>query len=429
MTRSTEENILDEITNHYLSSEEFKGLPISDLFVEFEDDPDTILEKVSVLIENGKVCVIHAESQINPYINRTGFEPVEDQINKLTTDSSSHSCLYPSSDQLKGVIDKSQFSKEPYKLRLALGEPQLSYQSFDLSVLEVYRNDPRYEYKTTDIDGSISIKDQYYETKEIENRDQILLQSFGFSYDDEFNRAVAVFLRYLADLSPEHQQIWKAKELSGDFELHPDYYRTSILGEWGERVSIFDAFLKEFWLINEMARRMGKPPLFRNDFGEYGEEKPRKFAFLIRPTLEEYNNFILLLDKMLSDNLNKKFFDEDISDKVEEADRDGKIRVRNKGTLSLLDEWIRKYFRPDDWGPWDKSIKSLKKIRKKRQKPAHAINENEFDQQYFAEQREIVIEAYQAVRTLRMILENHPDVQSSDIVIPDWLSEGKIWTY
>jgi hypothetical protein len=50
---------------------------------------------------------------------------------------------------------------------------------------------------------------------------------------------------------------------------------------------------------------MGRPNLFRQDFGQYGENEPRRFTFLVRPTLEEFNEFVLLLDKMLSDNLNK----------------------------------------------------------------------------------------------------------------------------
>jgi len=38
---------------------------------------------------------------------------------------------------------------------LALGEAQLSYRSFDLSVLEFYRNDPRHRYENDDINGRI----------------------------------------------------------------------------------------------------------------------------------------------------------------------------------------------------------------------------------------------------------------------------------
>jgi hypothetical protein len=260
-------------------------------------------------------------------------------------------------------------------------------------------------------------------------RDQVLLQSFGFAYDADLNRGVAVYLRYLTDLSPEHQQIWQAKELSGDYLLHPDYYRNTIIGDWGERHSIFAAFLKELYVVNKMATAMQRPPLFRKDFGEYGEDKPRQFGFLVRPTLEEFNGFVLLLDKLLSENINKAFFLDEVPDETEKQRSDGRIEVVNKGTLQILDDWMREFFCTSDWTPWDETISTLKRIRKLRQKPAHSMDENVFDQRYFREQRELISSAYDAVRTLRMMLENHPAVMAANIEIPDWLRNGEVWTY
>lgn len=60
-------------------------------------------------------------------------------------------------------------------------------------MLEAYRNDPRYSYSNDDIHGWISISDKYFESKEMPKSDQILLESFSFSYDKAFKRAVAVF--------------------------------------------------------------------------------------------------------------------------------------------------------------------------------------------------------------------------------------------
>ena len=57
-----------------------------------------------------------------------------------------------------------------------------------------------------------------------------------------------------------------------------------------------------------MATAMGCPSLFRHEYDEHGEKRPRKFGFIIRPTLEEFNSFVLLLDKMLSDDIHKDFF-------------------------------------------------------------------------------------------------------------------------
>jgi hypothetical protein len=43
-----------------------------------------------------------------------------------------------------------------------------------------------------------------------------------------------------------------------------------------------------------------------------------------------------------------------------------------------------------------------------------------------AKGRELVIEAYGAVRTLRQVLANHPRLRAYEV--PDWLSKGDIWT-
>src|SRR5699024_9072887 len=113
------------------------------------------------------------------------------------------------------------------------------------SVLEIYRNDPRYYYTNNDMNGRICIEDEFFESDKVPESDQILLKGFGFSYDDNLNRAVAVFLSGLASLSPEHQQIWKAKELDRSYKLHPGYYRSQILGQFPEGIPICDAILKE----------------------------------------------------------------------------------------------------------------------------------------------------------------------------------------
>ena len=192
----------------------------------------------------------------------------------------------------------------------------------------------------------------------------------------------------------------------------------------GEGISIFDAFVYELQLINKMADAMGRPVLFRNEFDS---GKPKKFGFLVRPTLESYNEFVLLLDKMISDNMSKKFFKNEIPHEKEVERKDGKIMVEPIGTLNMLENWIRKYFRTDDWEPIDEMITAFKEVRKQRQKPAHAIDENAFDQRYFHDQRDLIMRAYSGVRTLRMLLENHPRVRARNIEVHPVLREGKIW--
>jgi hypothetical protein len=254
------------------------------------------------------------------------------------------------------------------------------------------------------------------------------VESFGFCYDEDMNRAVAVFVRYLSDLSPEHQQIWAqiwaAKMLDGDYKLHPGYFDSAILGQRSEGVSIFDAFLHEQHHINQMCERMGKPHLFREEFVD--GKRPRGFGFLIRPTLKEFNDFVVLLDRMMSDNLNVRFFEGDVEREIIEERNDGSRVVTPKGTITMLEEWFVRFFRPKDPGPRDEMVAAFKRVRKARQAPAHAVRKDDFDQKYFKEQREIVSQAYDAIRTIRLMLTHHPAVKGYKV--PDWLYEGRIWT-
>ena len=416
------EAILIEVTEFYLDSRDFNGIPMRTLAGRFGVDWHELYDPICQLINEDLAGIIDKDTDINPHIIRRGFEGKESQIKKLTSEASIHACIYPCPKHLKSIVNRLQFDGQPYKLCLALGEPQLAYRSFYLSVLEFYRNDPRYNYENDDVRGSIC-----YESDELQGSDRIFMQTFGFSYDKDLNRAVAVFLRYLSNLSPEHQLVWQAKGLKGDYKLHPDYYRNAIIGDWGKGIPICRAFLKELYIINLMAKAMGRPPLFHQDFGEYGENKPQRFGFLVRPTLEEFNSFVLLLDKMLSDNINKEFFQNEVPYETEIHRKDGRIEVRNKGTIQILDHWIRKYFSTDNWELWDKSIEVLRKVRKMRQDPAHAIDENIFDQRYFKEQRELIIDAYSAIQTLRLLFEDHPAVKSANIEVPAPLREGRIW--
>ena len=422
MNRLNKNKILHEITRVYLESSDFNGISAEQLSRRLGVRFNALFDLLRELIAEKKVGVLYFNPFINPHIIRMGFESESKQIARLTNPETQAICLYPRPAHLEEVVNRSAYRDEPYKLALALGSPQLAYRSFDLSVLEHYRNDPRYMYENDDIRGHIC-----YNSDQMSEGDQTMLEGFSFSYDSDLNRAVAVLVRYLARLTPEHQQIWKAKELEGDYKLHPDYYRNAILGEFSEGMSIFSAFVDELHLIYEMTQGMNRPPLFRKDYGKDRDSKPRKFGFLVRPTLEEFNAFVLLLDKMISENINKKFFQKEVPYETEDERKDGKIQIRPKGTLQILDDWIRGHHSPDDWKHWDEAIQAFKEIRNKRQNPAHAIDEDIFDQKYFKEQRELMIGAYKAIRTLRMIFETHPQVSSLDLEIPHYLQEGKIW--
>jgi len=410
------DEMLKIITEKYLSSEEFNGQPLRGL----ESEKQYII----TLIQEGKIEINFGDKHPNPHIKAFELDAKDIQIEKINRIGFSNACAYPTKEHLKNVVDTNKFKNKSFTLRIALGEPTLNFGVFDLSVLEFYRNDPRYFYSTDDISGWISISDKYYKSLKVKPSDKILLQTFGFCYEKKkMDRAVAVFYRYLSKLTPEHQQIWNSKMLLGDYFLHPDYARMSG-GYWPEKASIFTAFTEELHTINEFSKLMGRPNFFNQS---YKENKPKEFSFLIRPTLKEFNSFVHLLDKMISDNINKDFFQNEIPYKTERKKSDGKIIVKDKGTITLLKEWLDIKVRTPDPKPKDDMIKVFRKIRNMRMKPAHKVEPDIFDQEYFKKQRELMIEAYSAVRTLRLILANHP--KTKNYKIPEWLYKGEIWAF
>ena len=417
---------LGEITNAYLESSDFNGLRFVQCAARLGISEATMARVVRVLVERGLATAVFGDRHPNPHIRAFADEPAADVLARLDGSLVLDACLYPTSKHLEEVVSPDDYAGRPYELQLALGGAQLDFRAFDLSVLEYYRNDPRYSYSNDDINGWISVHDEYYESGEMPEGDKVFLQTFGFCYDKDLNRGVAVFLRYLSDLSPEHQQMWRAKELHGSYALHPDYYRSAILGKWGTRLPIFQAFTEELALINKMSELMGRPPLFREAFET---DRPREFSFLVRPTLGEFNRFVSTLDKMLSENINKGFFLGDVPDVAEESLGDGRVMVRPRGTISMLEDWLKQKFATDDTGPLEEAIEVLKSVRALRQKPAHAVEPDRFDQQYLHRQRDLIVRSYAAVRTLRLVWANHPAVRRAEVDVPELLHKGEIWEY
>ncbi len=389
--------ILKRITERYLTSGDFNGLPLDDLGEEREVEQ---IEKLGRL-----VFELPAYEEWGPIKIRT---------------NPTNCCVYPSKSHLRTVVDVSKYQGQPYTLLLALGEPQLAYKAFNLRVLEFYRNDPRYSYDTDDIHGHISVRSGTI----TDSADDTFLETFGFAFNKDLSaRYVAGFLRYLSRLTPEHQQRWKLDQVDGETFLHPDYAKSS-MGDWSAQESVFNAFCEELGIINEMAMKIRGVPLFRKAYSR--DTKPVGFGFLIRPTKKEYEAFVHLLDKMMSDNLNKKFFEGQI-DLTFQEEKDGVVVERPKGTITLLADWLAKRVKLSDPSHRDKMIEIFKRVRKERSPLAHEVQADEWNDKYFAKQRELMIEAYGAIRTLRLILAIHPS--SKSVKVPDWLYRAEIRPY
>lgn len=413
----TQSRAAELVAQFYLKSHDFNGLPVQGIASVGADTADLI-----ELIKLRKVDLVRGDIHPNPHIKAFDVEPPDEQITKIEK-KGLDGCLYPTSDALaRREIDTKDMG--PYTAALTYGAPQLSFRAFDLRALEWYRNDPRFELRSDDIHGTI-IQRGGTEVAGRHVRDKLDFFEFGFAYNAKLDRAIAAFLRYLHDL-PAAQQIELSKfELEGDYQLHPDFYRTQIIGDWPERLSIYDAFLEEKKHINEMCKLIGKPLLFRTELQDGA--RPHGFGILLRPTLKEYRDFALLLDQLLSDDMDKKFFEPDIVTEKQLIDEEGNKVTQSIGTITLLEKWLLKYFRPVDEGPMKEMFSNFRAVRKERMKPAHKVEGNVFDQEYVRLQRELMDKGYGAVHTLRMVLENHPKARGYEV--PDHIRAAKVWTF
>lgn len=422
--KATPERVLKEVLQFFTASRDFNGIPYYNLITKVDSGP-TLLDTLSELINEQKIVAVFGDRHPNAHILALEPEAMDKQREKLTTILSDHTCFYPTSSVLNLSIDRTSLAHSPFTLELALGKPHLTPYFFDLSVLERYRNDPRYAYWASDTNGYISVHGSLDEPSTLRNSDQSMLQSFGFGHNKEVtHRVVVVYLRYLHTLTPEHQRIWQTYLLEGEHYVHPAY-RAATMGEWRDEVGAFEAIKLEMQAINELCEKIGKQPLFRNDFKEI--DLPRNFAFLIRPTVKEYHDWILTMEKVLVENLSKNFFRGDISLEKETTRADGKVQVRSKGTIELLEEWLSRSYRTKDPTVINQLMKIPRKIREIRQEPAHKLNDDQFDYSLFECQRSLVSEAYSFVQGIRIILHKHPKAKS--YVLEEALAEGKIWNF
>lgn len=430
----TKEKFLARITEHYLSSADFNGL----LVEEIGEDHEEVRQVARELLREGSIILNFGDRHPNPHILAIEPESQEEQLSKLDQivfeppiyeefgmfkirTNAVHCCAYPCKSHLQDVVDKAKYEGQPYTLMLALGEPQLSYRAFNSRVLEFYRNDPRYSFETDDIHGCIYV----HSGSNVEPADDTFLETFGFAYGKDLKmRYVAAFLRYLSHFSPEHQQRWRLEQTDRETFLHPDYAKSSA-GSWETQESMFSAFCEELRIISEMTEKIRGISLFRKGYGR--GDKPTGFNFLIRPTKREYEAFVHLLDKMVSDNLNKKFFEGQVDVTIRETSDDGVVIERQKATITLLDEWLTKKVKFSDPTSKNLMISVFRRIRRERGPLAHEVQDDRWDDAYFPKQRDLMIEAYGAIRTLRLIFANHP--YSKTVKVPDWLFKSEIRTY
>lgn len=143
--------------------------------------------------------------------------------------------------------------------------------------------------------------------------------------------------------------------------------------------------------------------------------------------LKNYNDFVLLLDKMISDNINKDFFKGQMELFEFKELEEGIVERIQKGTLQLFEEWLLSNYNTDNQEMLKELFKPLRKVRRERQNPAHKISEDVYDKKYIEKQREMISKAYYSIRAFREIFQQHP--KAKNVEIPDWLNNGEIKTF
>jgi hypothetical protein len=422
----SDDEIVGVICKAFVNSRDFNGIPASALTAAADLSWPQLRPRVEALVRARKVDAAFASHCVNPHIKRLPDMSVEDQVKGLELEEPTGICLYPTAEVVAAGGDLRRYDGLPYTRRLAVAEAQLTPIFFELNVLERYFRDPRYSCRFLDRAGSISVHDEHYLSGQMAERDKVLLQSFGIGYDEKRNRVVVVYLRYLADLSSEHQQVWKAHEVGGRCTMNSDYARSSIHGMFPEYYSVYEAFIQEQLEINNLSQLIGKPPLFRSTFE--GRKRPVDFLPMLRPALRNFQEFALTLDKMLSDNLNRDFFRGDIplEDKVTAGD--GSVEVRQLGTITLLERWLNAKYRDRDGEEiGNEVVEPLREVRKARQPTAHSLSQDAYDSSLPNAQDALLAAALRSLQKLRLIFSSHRNAR--EYTAPDWLDGDKIVFY
>jgi hypothetical protein len=422
----TDNEVLKVVCDSFVRSHDFNGICANSLIAACKTTWPELQSQLAQLVVARKIDLVFESVHVNPNIKRLPNLPAKEQVVCLAKESIAGIGIYPSFELLNTRPELGQYDDRPYTRRLALAEPQLVPVFFELNVLDRYFRDPRYLCHFGDRDGSISVRNEHFLSDKMAERDKVLLRTFGIGYDANRNRVVAAFLRYLSDLSAEHQQIWKAQEVSGPCTMNSDYERASIWGMRPEHYSVYEAFIQEQIEINNLSAMIGKPPLFKNTFEE--RKRPLEFSPMLRPTLLNFHEFAHTLDKMLSENLNREFFKGDIPLEDRETTRDGAVRVNTLATITLLQRWLSKHYNDRDGEDMSSEIvQPLRDVREERQRVAHALTEDAYDQTLPQRQDTLLGQVVVTLQKLRLILTSHPKVRG--YTAPDWLDGDKIVFY
>lgn len=286
--------------------------------------------------------------------------------------------------------------KNPYKLVY-----------FEAKVLNDFIYDPRYQINNFIFKCNISIKEKFDNTDDFDDNNKIILDNIGFGYNEKNVRIISVFLKNLSELPYKMQNRFYTYEINNNTFLDPGFIK-SINGRWNDEISIINAIHYEMKQINEICE--GDENFFKEI---YSDNNLKEFNILLLPTKNEYNSFISTFDKLLSDNINKKYFKE----KSES--------YREKNTIRLLKEWLEKI--DVDSEIINKIINPIVNVRNQRNKPSHSISDDEYNIDFYNEQTNILKSVYCSLKCLINVLIKY--YKKENFNLEEWFINNNILSH
>lgn len=404
---------LEAVVASYLDSHEFNGLYFASLPSGWKAD------SVRRLVTDGLVQVVSDQDYPNMHIRPwVSHRSVVEQVATLDDAVSGRGacCLYPTLEAMRGR-DLSRFDGQPYTQAVAEGEGVLELRYFEMAAVEPYRNDPRYRFVLNDFGFSFGIGDDAYLDAAEPDHDKIHTVRAGFGFPEaalkagatDFPRYACAFLTDLWKVTPRHQRrlaTWQVDD-SG-LTPHPTWWRMQ-MGHWAEHIGPFEKILAELEALNELWQICFGAELFRN------VERPRDWGWVLRPSSNEWDGFMLTTDKLLSDNLSKAGLDAAGAPTL--ADDGARL-----GTLSRLEQLL--LTRSSTSADSIRSVlKPLRDVRKQRQRPAHSAVDPLTDRSVFHRQRVVLGAVAGSLEALRVFLSRHPKVRAASWKAEDYLDD------
>ncbi|MDP7739478.1 hypothetical protein [Mycobacterium paragordonae] len=392
--------LLENIISFYLDSRDFNGLPIY--------EPDKIdVDAASELVRQGLVQVVSDEDYMNPHIRPwPSGRSIEDQVDSLQRIKNNEYmvCLYPTAVAMKDYDFSDRYKDRPYHRRMAEGKGALELAFFRYDVLEPYRNDPRFVFRFNDYGVEIWLNDDLYIDESEPEADKTAIDHVGFAYDlskfdkddpdSEIRRLVCALYVDLCKLNSAHQLRWSTYEVEPGPDVAPHHiWWGSQMGHWPDGMGTFERFFFELKTLNKLFADAHRVDLVST------VDRPDGLGWILRPSQSEFDSFVHQLDKLLSDNLRHKAFDELGIARRNDADE-------LIGSLNRLDLTLERFGVSES--ARSEVLEPLRNVRRLRQKPAHALRENVTNATFVHHQASLLRDVTTSVELLRRFWQTHP---------------------